>query len=172
MEASHGDLCSSTCFLSAHSLIFTPFPSLAGLKPHNNLPEGKMPGSFPVTKVSPPRHHHHHHLFKCALSCIHHLLLPSAVCRVSFCPPSVPSAAIFLLLSTVPCLPSSHLSIWLRHLCWFAAVAEAHILIATRWGGLAALTQPCAAGLRARTHRLALARCWIQMAFACWQSCH
>lgn len=102
---------------------------------------------------------------------------PPALCRVSFAVWHW-LAAIFLLVCSLFCLPSSHLSICARHLCCFAAVIEAHILIATRWGGLAALTQPCTASLRARSPWGARSRwdgaerCWIQMAFACWQSCH
>lgn len=149
------------CFWLLHvsSLIthtLAPFPSPAGGKPRHHPPEGNWPAyvkhtSLPVAKfflffffLFPPRPYIHMRSFWRSS------FLP-ALCRVWFAVWRW-LASIFLLFSTIFSVPSFHLSICGRHLRCLAAVTEAHILIATRWGELAALTPPCTAGLRAHIH--------------------
>lgn len=165
-----------------HSLTFALLPSTAGGKSHHPPPEWKLPAcvkhtscrSFFLFFLVSPTAVSSHALFPAFI------IFPAALCRVWFAVWGW-LAAIFLLFCTISSVPSFHLSICGRHLRCLAAVTEAHILIATRWGELAALTQPCTAGLGAhirsgqmglRSHRDGVERCCIQMAFACWQSCH
>ena len=64
-------------------------------------------------------------------------------CTVSLCSPHKTSSVLH-----------PRLSICATHLCCFAAVTEAHILIAARWGKLAAYThtRTCTTCLQAHTH--------------------
>lgn len=124
--------------------------------------------------ISPPQHH----LLKCALSCIHHLLRPCAVSRLPSGTDWQPSSSCFARFSVCPppISPSvrgiyAALLQLLRHTSWLLPGEVDWLLSHSRALPASGLT-PADAAWGARSRWDGAERCWIQMAFACWQSCH